>query len=251
MSSFRIATAMLLACGLAAAQGEDIKEKIKKQMEEISRLMRDSERRLLELTRVDRIAAQQQEIVERLDKLLPDPERSPEQAADAEKQRDELEKKQTELQRKLDELKETQRKAGELSVEELKKLLRSLPRQQQQGQGQGEDKKQQERRREREKRLREQREREQREQQMRRGGEQEKKEQPEQRTGGRKPESDTEQAARMKRIQAWIARLPPEEQARIARNDFSSIPMRYRRLVREYTALRAKREAERAEEEDR
>ena len=66
---------------------------------------------------------------------------------------------------------------------------------------------------------------------------------PERAREDKKPKDETE-AARLRRIEAWIARLPPEEQERLSRDDLSGVPARYRRLIREYTALRAKREAE-------
>ncbi len=43
---------------------------------------------------------------------------------------------------------------------------------------------------------------------------------------------------------AWLARLPPEEQERLRRGDFSNIPQRYRRLVERYTMNAARSEAE-------
>ena len=58
--------ALLLFCGLATAQDPAIREKIKKQMEEISGLMRESERLLLEITRVDRLVKAQEDIARRL-----------------------------------------------------------------------------------------------------------------------------------------------------------------------------------------
>jgi hypothetical protein len=64
------------------------------------------------------------------------------------------------------------------------------------------------------------------------------------------PGTDTA-AARAKRVEAWIARLPPEDQERINRNDFSRVPLQYRRLIEEYTAQRAKREAEADPDRDR
>ena len=63
-------------------------------------------------------------------------------------------------------------------------------------------------------------------------------------SSAKKPEDKTQDPRRLKQIQAWIARLPPEQLERINRGDLSFIPDRYRRLVREYTALRAKRESE-------
>ena len=249
----RVGIAVALMAGLASAQSAEMRKKLEKQMEEISRLMRDSERRLLELTKVDRIASQQTEIVKRLEELLPDAKQPPEQAAKAAKQKEELEKKQGELQRKLADLLDGQKNAGEMSVQELRNLLRNLPRNQQQSNQQGEGEKQKQQRREREKKLRDrQREKEQRDKQNQGAKKQESKSaanKDKQQRGGKKPRDDREQTARLKRIKAWITRLPPEEQARINRNDFSSIPMRYRRLVREYTALRAKREAEKADED--
>ena len=45
--------------------------------------------------------------------------------------------------------------------------------------------------------------------------------------------------------------MPPEDVERINRNDFSTIPRRYQQLVREYTALRAQREAKEGADRDR
>ena len=52
------------------------------------------------------------------------------------------------------------------------------------------------------------------------------------------------------RLLERLRRLPPEEQDRINRNDFSTIPSRYRKLVEEYTTRRAKREAEREKDDE-
>lgn len=226
-----ICAALLLCGGFARAQGGAPEEEMKKRMEEIARLMRDSERLLLEITQVDRLIEQQEEIVRKLEALEPPP---------TEAQAEELRRKQEEVARKIQELFQGQKQTAELTVKQLEDLLKSLPRGQ--GHGQGPPKDQDKRPQpDEEKRLKDREEKKQ--QQENRGPRDKKdlfKDRPQ---DGKRPKDDVE-SARMRRIQAWIARLPPEEQERLSRNDFSGIPARYRRLIREYTALRAKREAE-------
>jgi len=251
-----ILAALLLAAGNAAAQENAMVEKLRKQAEEVARLMRESERMLLEITRVDRMVETQEQIVDELRKLVP-PEPPPEGAAggadeETARKRQQLEEKQAELSRRLEHMLSGQKQSAEMTVKQLEELLRSLPRQQSQQQGQGDrDQKPKSSDEERERRLREKREQEKQQQQQPRSPREKGANQKDPKMRGEKrPEQDT-QAARMRRIEAWIARLPPEEQERINRNDFSNIPLRYRRLVEEYTAERAKREAERDAERDR
>lgn len=218
--------ALAWACGAARAQGSP-EEEMKKRMEEIARLMRESEKLLLEITQVDRLVDRQREIVEKLKELEP-----PQQDAAAE-----LKAKQEEIERKIQELFRDQQQKGEMTVKQLEELLRSLPRG---GQGQPEHERNKEQRKEEERRLPE---REEQKQQQARGPRDQKDPERDKTPEGRKPKDEAE-AARLRRIEAWIARLPPEEQERLSRNDFSGVPARYRRLIREYTALRAKREGE-------
>ena len=238
----RALSVFLLCCGVAAAQGSAMKDKVKKQMEEISRLMRDSERLLLELTKVDQVVAAQTEVVDELRKLQ---EQTPPKDAAARAQREQgkkkLEGRQGELTRKFEEMFKGQKARGERAVYELQELLRNLPRQQNGGGGDSDEKRRRRQQRDRQKQLREQ-QREQKQQQNQLGP-RDKRERRELRSE-RRPRDKTEGAARQRRVEAWIARLPPEDQARINRNDLSTIPTRYRKLVREYTAARAKREAE-------
>jgi hypothetical protein len=232
---------VMLCCGLAAAQDSAMREKLQKQMEAISRLMRDSEGRLLEMTRVDTVLEEQERIVQELRKLLDKPPPATDAAAEQrEKRRQTLEAQQGEITRKLKEMFEGQQKSANQTVTELQELLRSLPRQPH-GQGQGKpDDKQKRQQQDRQKRLR--KEREEKTQQEPRSPREKREQKRDQRTG-KQVKDETEAAGRMRRIEAWIARLPPEDQDRINRNDFSTIPRRYQRLVREYTALRAQREA--------
>ena len=232
---------VMLCCGLAAAQDSAIREKLQKQMEAISRLMRDSEGRLLEMTRVDTVLEEQERIVQELRKLLDKPPPATDAAAEQrEKRRQTLEAQQGEITRKLKEMFEGQQKSANQTVTELQELLRSLPRQpHSQSQGRPDDK-QKRQRQDRQKRLR--KDREEKTQQEPRSPREKREQKRDQRTG-KQVKDETEAAGRMRRIEAWIARLPPEDQDRINRNDFSTIPRRYQRLVREYTALRAQREA--------
>jgi hypothetical protein len=258
MTHFVATTLLLLAgAGIATAQEDagDVRRKLEKQMEEITRLMRDSERHLLELTRVDRVATEQAGIVERLKKLLDEPPPPDGDAAAArEQKKQELEREQAEIQRRIQALMENQKRLGELSAEQLRKLLRELPRQNSPNpQGGGDEKKngggKEPKDREKQK---EQGEQEQRQEPDRSREKQPDRPRLENEKNESKPRDESEQARRLRRVEAWIAHLPPEEQARISRNDFSNIPRRYRKLVQEYTALRAKREAERdRDEEDR
>ena len=232
---------VMLCCGLAAAQDSAMREKLQKQMEAISRLMRDSEGKLLEMTRVDTIVEEQERIVEELRKLLDKPPPANDAAAEQREQsRRKLEAQQGEITRKLKEMFEGQQKSANQTVKELQELLRSLPRQPHgQSQGKPNDKKERQRQ-DRQKRLRKDREEK---TQKEPRSPREKREQKRDQRPGKRAKDETEAAGRMRRIEAWITRLPPEDQDRINRNDFSTIPPRYRRLVREYTALRAQHEA--------
>jgi len=242
----RTLSVFLLCCGVAAAQGAAMEEKIKKQMEEISGLMRDSERLLLELTKVDQVVTAQETVVEELRKLQQD---APPPDADArarqEQRKKELEGRQAELTKKLEAMFDGQKDKAERTVRELQDLLRNLPRHQSGGGGESDEQRRQRQKKEQQKQLRDRKE-EQKQRANEPKGPREKKEQKSQRA--RRQRDKSEEAARQRRIEAWIARLPPEDQARINRNDLSTIPLRYRKLVQEYTANRATREAEEVED---
>ncbi|MGH7162664.1 MAG: hypothetical protein ACREID_04210, partial [Planctomycetota bacterium] len=86
--------------GAAAAQGGV--PDVKKKLEEIADLMRQSERLLLEITQIDRVVESQDEIVRKLKELEDDAPRSPAAApppADEERERArrELQEKQAEV----------------------------------------------------------------------------------------------------------------------------------------------------------
>lgn len=246
--------ALLFAAAVAAAQQESVEEKLRQQVAEISRLMRESERLLLEITRVDRLVEAQKQVEEELKKLIP-PEQGGEGGAGAEEraqQRQQLESKHGEIAQRLEEMLRSEREKADLTVKQLEELLKTLPRQQQQAQGTPSDSKEKQSAEEREKRLRE-REEEDRKQHQPESPRQQKDDQKDRRQLDQRRQEAPEDsaAAKVKRVEAWIARLPPEDQERINRNDFSRIPIQYRRLVEEYTAQRAKREAEKEPEGDR
>jgi hypothetical protein len=236
---------LLAAAGFAAAQQESAEEKLRQQVAEISRLMRESERLLLEITRVDRLVEAQKQVEEELKKLIP-PEQGGEGGAGAEERaqkRQQLESKHGEIAQRLEEMLKSEREKASLTEQQLKELLESLPRQQQM-QSSPSGSKEPKSAEEREKRLRE-REQEDRKQHQPQSPRQQKDDPKDKRQLDRKPQSpDDTTASRVKRVEAWIARLPPEDLERINRNDFSRIPIQYRRLVEEYTAQRAKREAD-------
>jgi hypothetical protein len=245
----QVLAALCLATGLATAQGHDMRAQIEQKMREISQLMRESERLLLEITHVDRLVGRQQEIVRELEKLQQQPP-SEAAAAQREERRRELQGRQQEVQRKLEEMLGDQERQAQLTVTQLEELLKSWPRSQQQGGGGGEKDKGRSKPKDERKRLQDQREeRKQREPMSPREKRDRQKE--EQKRGARKPGDPGSEAARLKRIEAWFVRLPPEIQERINKGDYGAIPPRYRRLVREYTALRAKRESEKRDAEER
>ena len=244
----RYTLAALVFCStLAQAQGGDMqknmREKMRKRMEEISRLMRESERLLLDITKVDRLVARQQAIVRELEKLEPPKQNDPASAARAKKAED-LRQQQAEAARRLSELFDGQRQRGERTVAELMDLLRNWPTQHGNRPSSGGPDHKSKAQKEREKRLREQQEQKQRNKADRPRNKKDKFKQQR----GRRTE-DKQQANRaLHAYEAWIVTLPPKQQERISRGDLSDIPSAYRRLVREYTALRAKREAEREED---
>lgn len=231
------------------AQGMDPREEMKKRMTEIARLMRDSERALLDISRLGRLLEEQQEIVRKLKELDQPPPETEVEAAMREhaEQQEKLRRQQEEITQRIRRLFDDQKKSAGETSRQIEALLRSLP--QGQGQGEGDPNQPQPGKQpspEEQRRLDEQRkkEREQRGEEPK-GGEENKEPQSEAQPGsGEKPPSDPESAAQQRRIQAWMARLPPEIQERLNRNDYSAIPSRYQRLVREITALRAKRESE-------
>ena len=242
MKTLLTALAGVLCFGsVAAAQGPaDQRAEMEKRMKEITRLMRESEQLLHEMTKVDRVVQRQREIIEELKKLQEPPPNADARARQAaQQQREKLEKKQKETEERIRKLFEGQKSASDMSVQELVKLLKSLPRNSSQGQGKPQPKNQKQRDRERE-----------REQQLRNREKQkqlsprEKREQEKKRRAEEERRKKETEATRLARMEAWITRLPPEVQDRINRNDFSAIPLRYRRLVQQYTEARAKREAE-------
>jgi len=244
-------TSLVLLCvaGFAAAQQGAVEEALRRQAAEVSRLMRESEKLLLEITRVDRLVEAQRKVEEDLKKLLPPPQEGGAAGGEAEQgKREELERQHQEIDRRLEEMLAGERESANRAVQQLEELLRQLPRQQQQqGSGeQGDPTKQ-----EREKRLRDKEEQE-RKQHQPQSGKQEPRDpkDPKQRSD-RKPREEGPAAARRDRVEAWIANLPPEDRERINQNDFSRVPLRYRKLVEEYTAQRAKRAAEQDADEDR
>jgi len=246
----RTLSALLLAGGIAAAQQGSAEEAMRKQVAEISRLMRESERLLLEITRVDRLVETQKQVEEELKKLLP-PEQQGQGDAGAEQraqQRQQLEAKDREISERLEKMLTGEREKAALTVEELEKLLKSLPRQQQQspgGSGEPQTSEQEKRLRERD-----EEERKQHQPQTPRKQRDDPRDQ-QQRSDKRPPPPMDPTAARMQRVEAWITHLPPEDQERINRNDFSRIPDRYRKLIEEYTAQRAKREVEKEPDANR
>jgi len=244
---------LLLPAGAARAQHEDQAGEMRKKMAEISQLMRDSERLLLEMTKIDRLVEQQRRVVDELEKLEP-----PEQPANAaskqggepqdeerERKRAQLQQQQQELQRKLAELFQSQDSAAQQSVAALEKLLRELPKggsgggspqpEQNQQQTPPEDGEKPEEKKQGD---------------ADRKGQKDQQKPREDKTSSldeKKSKEEREREARLARHEAWIARLPPEQQERISRGDFSGFPARYRRLLREYTRLRAEREAKERE----
>ncbi len=236
----RYALAALVLCStLAQAQGEDMRDKMRKRMEEISRLMRESERLLLDITKVDRLVARQQEIVRELEKLEPPKQNDPASAA-RQKRAEELNQQQAEAARRLSELFDGQKQRGERTVAELMALLRNWPMERRRSSPRPDHKSKAQRQRER------QHEQKQRSESNRPRNEKNKLKNQKQR---RKRIEDKKQANRaLHAYEAWIVTLPPKQQERISRGDLSDIPQPYRSLVREYTALRAKREAEREED---
>jgi hypothetical protein len=242
----RTLVVLLVAAGFAAAQQEAVEEKLRQQVAEISRLMRESESLLLEITRVDRLVEAQKQVEEELKKLIP-PDRTAEGGSGGEEraqQREQLESRHAEISRRLEEMLRSEREKAAMTVQQLQELLQSLPREERMQDSSSGSKEPRPSAEEQEKRLseREKEDRKQHEPQSPRKQRDDPKDQPER--GGRKPRSPEAAAAAVKRVEAWIAKLPPEDQERINRNDFSRIPIQYRRLVEEYTAQRAKREAE-------
>jgi len=245
---FAFLTLGLLAAAPAHAQHQQMQQEIRKKMSEISNLMRESERLLLEMTKIDRLVEQQRSIVEELEKLKP-PEQPAEAQASPEEQeqeearrqkREELEKRQREVRERLEKLFESQDQAAQASVSALEKLLRELPRQQ--GGQMPQNDPQRDRNRPGEPDREEKKQNPTAKEQP--GEQQPKKERDEaKRLEEQKKKEEQEKSARLARIEAWIATLPPAQAERISKNDFSGFPPRYRRLLREYTRLRAEREA--------
>ncbi len=239
LSAFLLATFLVLT-GPAAAQGGpgapgggDPREEIKKRMDEISNLMRASELLLLEVSNVDRLVQSQKAVDAELQKLLKDPPQQSDTAPAAEARRekqDQLEKKQGDLKEKLQRLLQGQGQSGKALERSLAELLRAWPKggrgpssnspknDRQKKKKDGGDKSQKKPRDPQDKMLRD-------------------KER-------KKRNEERRKSALERKVDAWLARLPPEEQERLRRGDFSNVPQRYRRLVERYTINAAKREAE-------
>ncbi|HEX5137581.1 MAG TPA: hypothetical protein VFY93_11445 [Planctomycetota bacterium] len=252
----RTCLAILITAGFAAAQQGSMEEKLREQVAEISRLMRESERLLLEISRVDRLVEAQKQVEEDLKKLLPPEQGGQGGGGSAEERaarRQQLESKHSEISQRLEEMLQGERQRGDQAAQKIQQLLDSLPRQQQMQEGGSGDSKEPKSAEEREKRLREREEQEKKQHQQPQSPRQQRDDPKQRERDERKPRSPEEDkaAAVAKRVEAWIARLPPEDQERINRNDFSRVPIQYRRLVEEYTAQRAKREAEKEPEGDR
>ncbi len=247
------ASSLLLLALLAPradAQEGDPREEMKRRMEEIARLMRESERGLLDISRLGRLLEEQAAIVEKLKQLEPppaegaaaNPAQTPEQA-EREKQQQRLRERQAAVAERLRKLFEDQKASASRSVEEIERLLQSLPRgEQQSGSEPGDRGEKPKPGGNEEKRLDAPEEK--RQEKPQDGREAKEKDREPKPGSGEKPETEAEAAEQRRRINAWIARLPPEVVERLNRNDYSAIPARYQRLVRELTALRAKREAE-------
>jgi len=234
--------ALLAALASAAVAQEDPREKLRRQMEEISKLMRESERLLLEISRVDRVQERQTEVARKLEELLKDPPQAGSAAAQTrEREREALERQQEELRRQLEELLGGQQEKGEQLVHSLEELLRNLPRGGQ-GQGQGDPSKKKERPRDDGERRPEERE------ELKQNDPNDpRSERDKSNPEGRRPKDETANPDRMRQIEAWLARLPPEEQERLRRGDLSHVPAPYRTVIEAYTKARAKREADEAE----
>jgi hypothetical protein len=233
--------ALLVAAGWAAAQQGSIEEQIRKQAEEVSRLMRESERLLLEISRVERLVETQKQLEEELRKLLP-PEGG-QGATDDERarQRAELQAKQEALRKELEGMLAGQKENSTLTVQQLEELLKSMPRRPMGGGG-GDPKEKTPEEEQRKRMQEKQDERKQHQPGTPRKPEDQPKD-PQQRSDGKKPPESAE-SARDRRIAAWIANLPAEERERINRNDLSRVPLIYRSFLEEYTTRRAKRAAE-------
>ncbi len=238
----RIAGVLAFCAAASMAQGSSIEEKIRKQMEEISQLMRESERLLLEISKSGKLAERQADIVRKLKELQnkqpPDAAASAAQKEQAEKERkkrEQLQQQQQQLERKLSDLLNNQKSSSQMTVSRLVQLLANLPRQKG-GQGPG-DKHQKPKKRRPDKK----------DDQVRKDKQPNKPRREEdrrKRMERQRKEKERLDRARMSHIEAWIAHLPPEVQERINRNDLRNIPPLYRELVRKYTTRRAKREAE-------
>jgi hypothetical protein len=223
-------------------------EAMKKKMAEISRLMRESERLLLEMTKADRLVQQQREIVEQLRKLKQP--KAPTQGGTAaepetdetKKKRKELKQRQREIRVRMEKLFENQENAARLTEKQLTYLLQNLPKgggpghpssmspgKDSSGQSPSDEKKD--------------------EQKTNDPKDEKSKEDDSGSSREREKQKKREKEAQLNRYDGWVARLPRAQQERISRGDFSGFPPRYRRLLREYTRLRAEREVERKRED--
>jgi chemotaxis protein histidine kinase CheA len=240
--------ALLVLLGALPAQAQHSMDMdaMKKKMEEISQLMRESERLLRDITTMDKLVEQQRRIVDELEKLKPPEQPSntsaQPQANEADKKkREDLQSKQKQLREKIEKLFESQDKAAQMSVQQLEWLLKNLPQggkgPPSQSQSQGDENKPGEKKQDEKK------------QNGKKDGEKDGSEdKPDNGTGRDKDKAEQDKESQLSRVEAWIARLPRAQQERINRNDFSGFPPRYRRLLREYTRLRAERESRRKDD---
>ena len=227
--------AVLLLGGAAYAQGSQ-REEVKKKMEEISDLMRESEQLLIEAANSGQIFAEKNEVARKLEELLkqekPPPEAAARAQAERQRQQEELEGKQQELDIKLTRLLDGQSQSGRALVGKLEDLLRKWPPSTEQSQ-----------RPERDSKSRQPKPRQD-EQKQRQPRDPRNKLQRERDRQRQKAKDREKQLMQQRLADAWLARLPPEEQERLRRGDFSNIPQRYRRLVERYTMNAARSEAE-------
>ncbi|MFB3066895.1 MAG: hypothetical protein ACE10D_10335, partial [Planctomycetota bacterium] len=216
---------------LQGMPGQQTIEDLQKQMKEISRLMQESERELLELTTLDRIVKQQSELRRKLEEL--ERAKEPETEAKREarrKKRGELERGQEQTRRRIADLLQGPEMRGHQLVSSLEKLLRSMPRGSKGGGRGGKQGKQPK-----------PRQLDPNKEQMQTQPKDGKRTKNEPRE--RKPEDKPGSGAdARRRVEAWLARLPPEEQELIRRGDLSGVPLRYRPIIERITVERAARE---------
>jgi len=238
LSGFVLAALCALSVPVAAQgqMGENEMQKMRKSMDEIANLMRASEQLLLDVSNVDRLVQSQKDVDAKLQELLKDPpppqQANASQAAEQRRQKQEqLEKKQGELKEKLQRLLQGQGQSGQALERSLAELLRSWPQSNSQMSQRPDPKNDRKKKKksgadESQKKPRDSRDRMLKEKER------------------KKKDEERKKSALERRVDAWLVRLPPEEQERLRRGDFSNVPQRYRRLVERYTINAAKREAE-------